>query len=732
MLYDGNSEGFGLLTEGYLDYAHEVITNRAVPDLRDGLKPVQRRILYTMNQGKVYSQTKCVGITGAAVALHPHSDDSVYASLCRMVERSESYLVPLLEGDGSFGKVYSTDGPAASRYTTAMLGTAAKAFFRDMDGVDLVDAEVGEGYEPPYLPVTYPYVLVAGGSGMAVSVATSMPSFNIWDVLSITEKFIRGEDIKNELLHPDFPTGGVLVEDARELYKVMNTGRGKFKVRAKVEIENREIIVSEVPVGKTINWMVKKIQAAEIPGVQVVSDSTDFAYGARLVITCTNKNMVDSVLMELYRLSILQTSFSANMLTTCDGKPVIGGVKKIMTEWVKWRKKTLTKKIRSQLAGIDAELLRLSFFIQLISNPEWRDHYIDVLVHQSNQAAKGYLRELFPTIKEPEIQWISERRAVQFRDGGAYKKRYEDLLTLQETYKGNLADLSSVILQDLADVRKEYAGRYPRKTEISTTDYLFTKREDVVVEEDTSECFWYIGGDGFLTKTRGRMKIDGLEIEGHSSSRLVAFDRDGRILRVYGEDIPWTNFGEKGEYLPRYWGTDEWDIVYIGLVTGEELTLVYSDGYVGFLDTSEFLTGRKTKVLTSGVSPAVADKLVDVLNQSQVPEMLVVATYDGSDDLGDNDSGFRLGLANLTEVKRKSRTSRTKVFYPGKGVQTVDVKFWAGVTKGHSFLYFGGHETTHGTKVVRMNKNTSRVDLYELLNEGVFNTLPVVRETVDA
>lgn len=670
-LYNGTSEGFSFLADGYIDYAHEVIARRSLPDLRDGLKPVGRRILYAIKTSvKKEGLSKCGTLVGRAMELHPHGDSSIYGALCNMTDINGSMNVPLFTGQGEFGRVFSSDTPAAMRYTMAKLNDNADDYFRDMGACKLIPSEEGEGEEPVVLPVRYPSVLVNGTTGMAVGVATGIPSFNFSDVINLTIKGIKrgfdSLDPSEDMIVPDLPTGGVLVKDASELAKIMMVGKGKLKVRATVEINGKNILVKEVPYGRTVEGIIRTIRNGDFYGITKVMDSNGYNSDYLLTIQCKNKKVVEQVLLELYRSKVLQSHLSANMMVTEDGIPELLGVYPILEKWVKWRREICKIKLQKDYNSIQEELTTLSYFFRLIKNEEWRNTYVDTAGKVSGKKAREYLKSIFDDIPETACDWISGRRITAFADGDRYMKRYSDLSELNEAYKGYLADIDSYIIQDLEDLLAEKGSRFPRKTVCTMKDYRFTviKEEE---REDDSFCYYFLMKNGFLVKSRDDVDINMddvlCKIPAAANSVLIGFDNYGRLLRVYGVDIPFTSKGGNGEFLPRYFGViddgnntseiSKYKILYLCLLDGSKKALLYKDGYIGTLDTSEYLNKKKVKVTFEGVDTRVYDKLIDVVNWDDLSDYIMFA-----DDHGDK---TKFGLVEVKSIPQRGRRTRAKV-----------------------------------------------------------------------
>lgn len=680
-LYSGSSESFRDLTEGYLDYGRQVIAGRAIPDVRDGLKPVTRRIIYACECSDKGHLQKCSTLVGAILNYHPHGDQAVYGALTLLTDENGSCNMPFLHGMGNLGKVFSNAKPAQMRYPKAMLNANAKDFFKEKAVMDMIPAEEGEGFEPSVLPAIYPVVLVNGAEGIAVSAGTAMAPFNFGDVIDLTVKHIStGGDLKIEdAIAPDFPTGGILVKNDAELAKIMLTGKGKLKVRANVEIVGKDILVKEVPYGKTVEGIVKAIRTLKEnkgtigDSIDKVRESVDRNSDSLVVITCKSKRVVEEVLLSLYRQNILQNVFSSNMLVIEDGEPKIIGVYEIINCWYKWRLTVLEKKFNKLIDDLGEEMITLDYFLRLINNAEWRDTYINKAVREKKAVADAYLKEIFPDIPQSVCNWIIERSVSAFNNGGTYIKRYSALQESEKAYKYNLGHLDEYIINELTALKKSKRGMYERKTQTTYQDYRFSKISGSDEIEDTSFCVYTMYENGFLTKTRGKnLNRDGVlcEIEAQANSVLIGFDNYGRIVRVLGKEIPFTGDDDNGVYLPKYCEgdfDDNYRVLYLSLLDGKRKMLVYRDGYIGFFDTSEYVDKKNIKIISKGVCLAVYDKLLHVYDEKDIPELLLLA-----DEVDDK---IKLGIVETQNILLKSRTSRTKVL---SGSGDIDTKYLKG------------------------------------------------------
>ena len=353
------------LKRSYLDYAMSVIVSRALPDVRDGLKPVHRRILFGMDEaGNTHDKSyrKSANTVGEVMGrYHPHGDQAIYLSLVRMAQDFAMSL-PLIDGQGNFGSI-DGDMPAAMRYTESRLAKSARALLDDIDEdtVDFVDNYDGSRREPTALPAKYPNLLVNGAGGIAVGMATNIPPHNLSEVIDAAVAMVDNPDIADlDLLDivpgPDFPTGGEILGRAGARMGLM-TGRGSVTIRAKHHdetIRGREALVfTEIPYQVNKAEMVEKIgeqvREKRIEGIAEVRDELN-RLGIRLVIELKRDAVPDVVLNQLYRFSQLQTSFGVNMLALNNGKPEQMGLRQMLSHFLSFREQVITRRTKFRLA----------------------------------------------------------------------------------------------------------------------------------------------------------------------------------------------------------------------------------------------------------------------------------------------------------------------------------------------------------------------------------------------
>ena len=512
------------MRKSYLDYAMSVIVSRALPDVRDGLKPVHRRILYAMMEGNYdWSKPprKSARIVGDVMGnYHPHGDSSIYEAMVRMAQ-DFSMRLPLVDGQGNFGSV-DGDPPAAMRYTESRLARAAESLLRDIDKetVDFTENYDETQLEPTVLPAEYPNLLVNGANGIAVGMATNIPPHNPGEVIAACEAYIRNPQISVEELieivpGPDFPTGALIMGRAgiRDAY---TTGRGSVMMRARAEIitdgKDREtIIVSEIP------YQVNKAQLLErigelvrektIEGISDIRDESDRT-GMRIVVEVRRDATGDVVLNQLYRHTRLQTSFPVNMLAMNSGRPEQMGLKEVIAAFCEFRMEVVTRrsiyllgKARERahiLAGLMVALASIDEIIELIRRApdtetarnelcakSWPaaevEAFIRLIDDPGHEVVDGHYR-----LSETQARAILDLR-LQRLTGMEREKLAEETRELADRIGDYLEILGSqsrvdeVVLEELAATRERLADS--RRTEIS--DQVFDQDdEDLIQQED--------------------------------------------------------------------------------------------------------------------------------------------------------------------------------------------------------------------------------------------------------
>ena len=465
------------MKSAYIDYSMSVIVQRALPDVRDGLKPVHRRVLFGMSELGVFSNKpykKSARIVGEVLGkFHPHGDSSVYEAMVRMAQEW-SLRYPLVDGQGNFGSV-DGDSPAAMRYTEARLKKIAEETLADIekDTVDFQPNFDDSLTEPSVLPTRIPNLLVNGASGIAVGMATNMPPHNLSEVIDATIAYIDNNDITlEEILHfikgPDFPTGGIIYGE-QGIRDALETGRGRIVVRGKTEIElthsSREcIIISEIPYMVNKAEMIRKIadliNEKKLEGISYINDESD-RNGMRIVIILKKDSSANVVLNNLYKFSALQTSFSVNNIALVKGRPKTLNTKDLILYFVKHRHEIVIRRTKFDL---DQAEKRAHILEGLIIASDHIDEVIAIIrASQTPDIARENLMERFG-LTEIQSRAIVEMRLRQLTGLEQEKLRaeYKEIMELIEYLKSILAsiDLQMKIIKDeLLEIKEKYGDK---------------------------------------------------------------------------------------------------------------------------------------------------------------------------------------------------------------------------------------------------------------------------------
>jgi DNA gyrase subunit A len=488
------------MRQSYLDYAMSVNIGRALPDVRDGLKPVHRRILYAMfREGLLSSRrySKCAGVVGEVLKrYHPHGDSAVYDSLVRMAQ-TFSMRYPLIDGQGNFGSI-DGDPPAAYRYTECRLTRLAERMLADIDKdtVDFVDNFDGSQQEPEFLPAQIPNLLINGSDGIAVGMATNIPPHNLGEICDALLKLIENPDLTmEELLEivpgPDFPTGGQLLgrEVIRQAYL---TGRGILTMRAKAMIETDKrssrasIIVREIPyqINKTrlIERIADLVNEKRIEGISDLRDESD-RDGMRIVIELKRDAEPKIVLNQLYKLTQMQESYGLIMLAIHEGRPRELNLREMLQEFLRHRQRVIIRRTQFELRQAEARLHVLEGLLIALRN---LDAVIKLIRGSADaEAARTGLMQQFglTQIQAQAILDLTLRRLTSLERGkieAEHKETQETIERLRHIL-GDEREQMRIIAEELTDIRKEFADE--RRTQIIEAEGDFSI-EDLIVEED--------------------------------------------------------------------------------------------------------------------------------------------------------------------------------------------------------------------------------------------------------
>ena len=564
------------MKQSYMDYAMSVIVARAIPDVRDGLKPVHRRVLYAMKQlGLDYNKAfkKSARIVGECLGkYHPHGDMAVYDSLVRMAQNF-SLRDPLVRGQGNFGSV-DGDNAASMRYTECKLSKAAEEMLMDLDKdtVDFIDNFDNSEKEPTVLPSRLPNLLINGTSGIAVGMATNIPPHNIREVcdaivFAIDHPECNSLELMKLIKGPDFPTGGIILGESG-IKSAYETGRGKLTVRAKAEVEEGKIIITEIPymVNKSllIENIAQLVHDKRIEGISDIRDESD-RKGMRIVIEVRKNFEGELILNQLYKLSSLQTTFGIINLALVNNEPKVLNLKDMVKEFIVHRKTVVIRRTKFELdkaekrahilLGLKIALANIDPVVQLIKRSESVD------VARIGLVQRFELTEIQANaILEMRLQRLTslETRKIQ--------EEYEHLLRLIEELKSILADIGKIfgiIKSELSEIKNEYGDE--RKTLISNQIEEVVTNEDLINEEDivvTITSSGYAkqtslelyrsqgrGGTGIrATTTKEEDVVQELFITSNLS-QLLFFTNRGRVHWLKAYEIPEASRYAKGGAL---------------------------------------------------------------------------------------------------------------------------------------------------------------------------------------
>ena len=650
----------------YIDYAMSVIVGRALPDVRDGLKPVHRRVLYSMNEmGLKYNKAykKSARVVGDVLGkYHPHGDSAVYDTLVRMVQ-DFSLRKPLIDGQGNFGSI-DGDSAAAMRYTECRLHKISEEMLGDLDKdtVKMIPNYDGSLQEPSVLPAKLPALLVNGSSGIAVGMATNIPTHNLGEVCDGIIAYIKNPDISVKdmmkiIKGPDFPTGAI-IRGTKGIYEYFETGHGSVKVQATTEIEARKngreaIVVTAIPyqVNKTslIESIVALVRDKKITDISDIRDESD-RRGMRLVIEVKRDGNAQVVLNHLFKHTQLQTSFPVNMLAIVDGRPRILPLKEVMKAYVKHRREVITNRTKFDLNKAQKREHILNGLLVAIAN---LDEVVAIIRKAKDPTeAKFTLMQRF-TLSETQAQAILDMRLHQLTQLSALaiENERKDLLKLIEELQGILASpqkILDIIVTELTDLKKTYGD--PRRTEIGPdmTDFSMEdliEKEEVVITISNDGYAKRIplstyksqnrGGKGIIgSKTKEEDFMEHLFITS-SHATVLMFTSRGRVFALRAFEIPEGNRMSKGKAL-----------VNLLQITGEEkvtsaitiedfdpkhcentfLTMCTRLGSIKRVELSEFANIRRSGIIAIGLEEG--DVLVSVQTTYGKSDILV-ATKNG-------------------------------------------------------------------------------------------------------
>ena len=647
-----------VMKKSYIDYAMSVIIARALPDVRDGLKPVQRRTLYDMYElGIRYDRPyrKCARIVGDTMGkYHPHGDSSIYEALVVMAQDFKKGMV-LVDGHGNFGSIEG-DGAAAMRYTESRLAKITQeAYLADLDKdiVDFVPNFDETEKEPEVLPVRIPNLLVNGAEGIAVGMATSIPTHNLGEVIDAVKAYMRNNEITTEelltyLKGPDFPTGGIVV-NKDDLPSIYETGTGKIKLRGKVEVENgkggkKRLVISEIPytmigagIGKFLNDVCALVEAKKTNDIVDISNQSS-KEGIRIVLELKKDADIENLKNMLYKKTRLEDTFGVNMLAVADGRPETMGLRQIIEHHVDFQFELMTRKYKTLLAK---ELAKKEIQEGLIKACDVIDLIIEILRgSKSIKDAKeclihGTVENItFKTAaskKKAAKLCFTEKQATAILEMRLYKligleiealmKEHEETLKNIEKYEdilNNYDSMTNVIIDELEGYKKAYARE--RRTVIENGKEAIYE-ENRVEEQDVIlllDRFGYAKTVDVATYERNKEAADSENkhiVPCKNTGKVCIFTNTGKMHQVKVSDIPYGKFRDKSvpiDNLGNYDSAQE-EIVYLCAeeeLKDAKLLFVTRQSMLKQVAGEEFLVSKRT---TAATKLQEADEVVAVI-----------------------------------------------------------------------------------------------------------------------
>ncbi len=641
----------------FIDYAMSVIVARALPDVRDGLKPVHRRILYGMNELGVTPDKphkKSARITGDVMGkYHPHGDSSIYEAMVRMAQWW-SYRHMLVDGHGNFGSM-DGDGAAAQRYTEARMSKIALELLRDINKntVDFQENYDGSEREPLVLPARFPNLLVNGATGIAVGMATNIPPHNLAESIDAVRMVMENpevttRDLMEVIPGPDFPTGA-MVMGRSGIHRAYETGRGSIVLRSRTEIETTKtgrerIVVTEFPYGvnktKVHEHIVRLAQEKRIEGITAVRDESS-REGVRFVIEIRRDASASVILNNLFKLTSLQTNFSFNMLAIENGVPKILSLRQIIDNYIIHQKEVITR--RTQFDKDKAEA-RAHILEGLLIALDHLDEVIAIIRNsQTDTIAQAELMQRFE-LSERQSQAILDMRLRRLTglERDKIQSEYDDLLALIADLTDILAKperIQAIIIEEMDEIKRKYAN--PRRTELMIGEVLSLEDEDLIEEEDvliTLSNKGYIkrlAQDEFRAQKRGGRGVQGTGVNDDdfvkelvstsTHDTLLFFTNLGRVYCLKAYEIP--EYGRTAKGLPI--------VNLLKLADGETIQTIINARKEEIVDKYFFFTTRQGIVKRTGASEFnnIRQNGLRALNLKEGDQLINVLLTDGSEDI---------------------------------------------------------------------------------------------------
>ncbi|KPN31433.1 DNA gyrase subunit A [Halolamina pelagica] len=678
------------MEQSYIDYAMSVIAGRALPDVRDGLKPVHRRILYAMHEDGITSGSghrKSSSIVGTTMGdYHPHGDSAIYDALARMAQ-DFSMREPLVDGQGNFGSI-DGDPPAAMRYTEARMSPIAEELLDDIekDTVDFASNYDDRLQEPEVLPSAFPNLLVNGSSGIAVGMSTNVPPHNLGEVVDATIELIENpdatvEDLMEHVKGPDFPTGANIV-GRNGVHQAYKTGRGRLRLRAKFETDEEagRIVVTELPYqankARIIERIADDVNEGEIEGIRDLRDESD-RDGIRIVIELKRDAMVDVVKNQLLE-SHLETTFGVINLALVDGQPRVLDLKETLQEYIEHRREVVRRRSKYDLGEAEDRAHILEGRLKALDNVE--DVVEAIRNSDDRDAARAMLQEEWAFSEEQAAHVVRmQLGSLTSMERASIEEEYEDVqatIDRLETILGSAEELDQVIVDELEAVAEQYGDErrtgFIEDTGSVTHEDLIPESEQVVVMTE-DDYIKRMELSEFRAQNRGGKGIIGTGLKegdavasvfvANSHDYLLCFTNHGQVYKLKTYEVPEMSRTARGKSAVNLLDLDDdeqiesvvntADIEHDGEAEEQQfLTMVTRGGYIKRSGVSEFQNILSTGI--RAISLEDGDRLADV-EVTDGAQDVVIATRNGMSIRFDE-----------TEARAMGRTAR--------GVRGVDLE----------------------------------------------------------
>lgn len=713
----------------YMPYAMSVIISRAIPEI-DGFKPAHRKLLYTMYKMGLLNgnRTKSTNVVGQTMKLNPHGDASIYETLVRITRGNDALLHPFIDSKGNFGKQYSRDmAYAASRYTEVKLDNICSEIFKNIDKntVDFVDNYDGSLKEPVLFPTTFPNILVTPNQGIAVSMASSICSFNLKEICTAAINYIKNKDIdlKKYIKAPDFSSGGEIIYNPEEIENIYNTGRGSFKVRAKYRYDKKNSLIEiyEIPYTATIEVIIDKIillvKQNKIKEINDVRNETDLN-GLRITIDIKRNADPDMLMRKLYHMTALTDNFNCNFNILVDGSPKVIGIKEILEHWLIFRincvkrqcEFDLNKKMEKHhlLEGLSKILLDVDKAIKIIRQTDEDINVIPNLIKGFNidKIQAEYICEI--KLRNLNKQYLMQRVSE--------KEKIENDIKELENLKNNEELIKNLICTELKEISKKYGK--PRKTDIIYHEQVQQITNEILIEDYSVKLF--LTKHNYFKKitlislrsaSEQKLKEEDViiqEIETNNKSDVLFFSDKYNVYKSKVYDLNECKASSLGDYLSNILELEENENIIYMTVTNDYtgfMIFAFENGKVAKIDLKSYETKVNRKRLLNAYSSK--SPIVGIYFVKEDCDMIAIR---------DNDKAllFNTSLLNINSTKNSSgiqvynlkKNSKVAMFFEKSYFKSDDIEYYRS-----DKIPATGHFINEKDKIE--NNISAQIDLFE-------------------